>query len=90
LSEEVQVTHVYDEANNGFLIYPHPITDAATLIMPPGTFDVRLLDALGQTVRVFGLQQNRMDIRSSDLDAGIYFVQLTQDDRVFYLRILVD
>ena len=90
LSEEVQVTHVYDEANNGFLIYPHPITDASTLIMPPGTFDVRLLDALGQTVSAFGQQQNRMDVRAADLVPGIYFVQLTQYDRVFYLRILVD
>jgi uncharacterized repeat protein (TIGR01451 family) len=90
LSEEVQVTHVYEESSNGILICPHPITDAATLIMPPGAFDVRLLNALGQTVSEFGQQQNRMDIRSADLVEGIYFVQLTQADRVFFLRILVD
>ena len=66
----------------GVSVSPNPATDRATVALPAGTFEVRVLDATGRVVRAAtGVSSTRYELDAADLSAGLYLVEVVEATR---------
>jgi hypothetical protein len=60
----------------GTFIYPNPAQDKLTIETTKDIDNVAVLNLLGQKIRDYKMAGNRLDINLSDLNSGVYFIQL--------------
>jgi hypothetical protein len=85
-----------DELDNGGVtlqLFPNPMEDHTTLMMNNafGTdITVSLMDPTGRSVRDYGtVKADKLNISKDGLSAGVYFVQVTSDNRILNRERLV-
>ncbi|CAN5913648.1 SBBP repeat-containing protein [soil metagenome] len=83
MSEELISTDVITVTeNNSLLVYPDPATDFITIELLSNNLitEIEILDATGRVaVKQDKVQQNKISIYVSDLNAGIYLVKVVDD-----------
>lgn len=66
-----------NNVNDGIDVYPNPFSDAITLTLSAATSNVRIMNSVGQVVYEQELNAGRNDIVTSQLTAGVYFLEVT-------------
>jgi len=64
-------------ASSGMLLFPNPGTDHFSISLPPGAWELEVIDALGRRVLTTRSISDRFEVDASALKAGTYFVQMT-------------
>ncbi len=68
------------------LLYPNPITEISTLKFeynPSEIFELRIYNTNGQIIhQVKNLLSGEIEIKRSDLDIGLYFIQLQSSSKI--------
>jgi hypothetical protein len=71
-----------DEAVSHVKMFPNPASNRVTIESDQVILkEVKIVDMMGKMVYQSGIDQNRLFIDVSDLTAGIYFVQITDDQK---------
>lgn len=71
-------------------LYPNPMTTAARLELPQGTFDIAVYNLTGACVRKLSNRQGTVFIERASLAAGVYQLQVSQGDVVKSVRVVVE
>jgi len=74
---------------NSFNVYPNPITDGYVNITSKnsGTIEVVVFDAIGQLISNSKLINNKLNV--SELNTGIYFLKVTQNNNTNTKKIII-
>lgn len=82
------VTGVEDQeevsSTTAFTLFPNPVNDVAFLKSANGTSvlsDVKIINALGETVKYFEFINSDEGINTADLISGIYFVEFISENK---------
>lgn len=83
-------------ASSHIELYPNPVqSDVRLKFDAPvqGNIDIRIMNMKGATMKVFAFSKNRpvitRTINVSDLDQGIYFIQISTANKSFLQKILI-
>ncbi|MDG1331877.1 MAG: YCF48-related protein [Crocinitomicaceae bacterium] len=72
-----------------FTVYPNPISDELTIVNPENKpMDIRILDVTGSVVRTEDLQNGSSTINVTELNQGIYFVEVRIGEKTGLERIV--
>ena len=75
-------------------IYPNPTDDKLTVIVKPGLeiIDVYFLDFSGKTIKPKSVSriQNNLDINASNLNEGIYILEIVSDKEVDKVKVVIE
>lgn len=74
-----------------FEIYPHPVTDVATISFQREQKNARLriLDMLGKEVRNIPFSGKEVRLEKGNLKSGIYFIQVTSNNKIVQSKKLI-
>ncbi|NLR90799.1 cellulase family glycosylhydrolase [Flammeovirga agarivorans] len=82
---EILSTH---QLENEISIYPNPAFDQVSLKLPMATraIDIQVLDAIGNTMIIHQISQDKLDIKS--LPRGLYFIRVKVGEDLIYKRLI--
>ena len=87
------VTAMFDEVvenmNANINVYPNPANDVLNIVIDANNFKYQLVNSLGQVVRE-GNASNKTVIKTSDLNKGIYFLQISTGAKVMVEKVVVE
>lgn len=66
--------------------FPNPGTDHFTIMLPPGTWDVVVVDALGRHVLTTRSANDRVEVGASSLSPGLYLIRVGNSTPVKWLK----
>lgn len=77
-----------------FTLFPNPMSTNTTIKLNPDIkltdAEIKMIDALGRTVKLISLNNQReIEINSNDLDSGLYFIQIIQDQKIIATQKLI-
>jgi hypothetical protein len=68
-------------ANNQMLIYPNPVRETATILLPKGTVNLHVFDAFGKRVMLFNnLSSDTISFDRKSISSGIYWIMAEGSD----------
>ncbi|MFY7970389.1 MAG: DUF7619 domain-containing protein [Flavobacteriales bacterium] len=76
VSDAFFVVGIGEKANTNVQLYPNPMTDFATLDLGANSYQVRLMNSLGQVLAQWNNQKGKMMLQKGQLSAGTYIIQL--------------
>ncbi len=76
--------------NDGFKIFPNPMRDGATLILPEGIFTLELYDMSGRIIRSAQGCRSRFTIERGSLSPGHYTLHIRDISRNFVVKLTVE
>jgi hypothetical protein len=65
-------------------VFPNPFNTEATLVLSASvqSGNIRIFDILGKQVRNFSFSGNEIILKKEDLENGIYFIQVTSEEKL--------
>ena len=85
---EMDYTGVAENQNANISVYPNPANDIVNINVN-GSFKYQVINSLGQVVRN-GNATNKAMIKVSDLNKGIYFLNITTGNQVNVQKVVVE
>ena len=82
---------VLEVSKFGFNIFPNPMAENLTIILPEGfaeTSLVHLMDSFGKTVKKSSFKGDSCKLNVADLSSGFYFIKIMDGDRIFTGKVL--
>ena len=76
--------------NDGFKIFPNPMRDGATLILPEGIFTMELYDMSGRIIRSVQGCRSRYTIERGSLSPGHYTLHIRDTSRNVVVKLTVE
>ncbi len=79
------------EENEGFKVYPNPFNEQLIVQLEEKVENgqIRIYNSSMQLVKELNLNGKRLEINSSELNAGIYFVQIQANDKTHLLKTVI-
>lgn len=80
-----------DNSLTNVLVYPNPTSGEFTLdlgYVPDHTVTVEVFNSLGQTIDVFAMTSNKMQIGLNEVQGGIYSIRITDGTTVSTVRVI--
>ena len=73
------------------IVYPNPFNNSATIEIDKSLQmqSIRLIDETGKVVKIFDAFNNRIVINKGNLDAGIYFIEITSKENILLKKKIV-
>lgn len=94
-AEEVVTSRTTDEefAKNGIHVYPNPFSDYLVIDLKrnainPDQFEI--IDVTGKKIKSASIESSLIEINTSHLDPGIYYLKLSHGDQLRSFRIVKD
>ncbi|HOS16093.1 MAG TPA: T9SS type A sorting domain-containing protein [Bacteroidales bacterium] len=70
-------------------IYPNPANDKVSInLKNNGNATIQLFNILGQEVKTVYTTENKVEVNVSDLNSGIYFIRVDQNNKTFTAKIM--
>ena len=63
-------------------VYPNPSNNIVNVVSNQNIESVKIINTIGQTVYENNIDQNYVQINTSEFKAGIYFVQVKDEDGI--------
>lgn len=84
-------TGIREANNNGILkVYPNPANDKLIIrVNKNGNNDILIADVIGRKVKQIKTAELQTEVNVSDLQSGIYFITLTQDNVNYVQKIVI-
>lgn len=70
------------------MVFPNPFSGSITLSGLKGTTEVKLYNMLGDVVRSITISTSTFDLRTPELPAGVYFIQLQSEAGIFVKKLI--
>jgi len=76
--------------NEGFMIFPNPMRDGATIVLPEGVFTIELYDMSGRIIRYDKGCRSRCTIDRGSLSPGHYSLHIRDVSRNAVIQLVVE
>ena len=76
--------------NKGFIIFPNPMRDGATIVLPEGVFTIELYDMSGRIIRYDKGCRSRCTIDRGSLSPGHYSLHIRDVSRNAVIQLVVE
>jgi hypothetical protein len=89
----VNVPEMYSQANNGFMVYPNPANNMLNIDIYNNwnkqVSEIVIFDILGKEIRHFKSGLSKIYIDTSDLENGLYFIGLKNENSFSSQKLLI-
>lgn len=89
-SEEITELSTNEILTAEYSIYPNPMNEVATLKLAAGIHQVVVFDATGKEVLNLGKRSGSVNLSKGELAAGMYNVQITGEQKVYTIQLIVN
>jgi hypothetical protein len=79
-------SNTFDTSN--FVAYPNPVKDVLNLTYKTAISNVKVINLLGQEVVNSKVNTNDVQVNMSALNAGVYIVNVTVDDKIHSIKVI--
>ena len=83
-------TGISEIMEDGIQIFPNPARDVVNLAAKTEILNVQVYNNLGQSVITKTVKANSYKLNTSDLESGIYFIQLEMEDNIVMKRLVIE
>ncbi|MEZ4916348.1 MAG: T9SS type A sorting domain-containing protein [Chitinophagales bacterium] len=83
-----QGTAIKDIAFKGLSLYPNPTNDVVNLKVDEKLTSLLLYDLTGKTVKTFSANNTQLNV--SDIQQGIYFLELKNEEKRSVVKLIID
>jgi len=70
-------------------LYPNPANEVVNIVSPENTSEILILNAIGQEVNSIKNPAQSVNLKVSDYETGVYFVQFKKGDAVITKKLIV-
>jgi len=89
-SAEMTLLSTHEVLSSEYSIYPNPMNEAATLKLAAGVHQIVVFDATGKEVLNLGKRSGIVTLSKGELAAGMYNVQITGEQKVYTIQLIVN
>jgi len=86
---EPEIIHVNNSAISAYSLYPNPASSEVYVKGLTRQINAALFDSNGRALKFYSLSPSQNQIEVSGISNGIYILQLQNDDKVEYLRVVL-
>ncbi len=83
------ITGLVESNENSVQIYPNPATDIVNIVASQEINTIRIFNLTGQMIMEILPESNNVQIQSSSMEAGVYFVEIISNESLLTKRLVI-